>query len=157
MNCGEFLSSLSFFSGSISLSFPISFSPSLLSISKGQMFPAVTVAPHWYSALNLAESRAAVYICFRRPHRNLTRKRARRERGREREPTGPRRIKGSENYEGNGKERTDGGEGGRGADMDVTSSDVPRAFLNSLNAFTPQKKEKKKKERGGGRVGLVSL
>lgn len=31
-----------------------------LSISKGQMFPADTVALHWYSALTLAQSRAAV-------------------------------------------------------------------------------------------------
>lgn len=30
------------------------------SILKGQMFPAVTVALHWYSALNLAKSQAAV-------------------------------------------------------------------------------------------------
>ena len=44
---------------------PSPFSPShsiilSLSISKGQMFPAVTVALHWYSALNLAKSQAAV-------------------------------------------------------------------------------------------------
>lgn len=46
---------------------PSPFSPSLsasillsLSISKGQMFPAVTVALHWYSALNLAKSQATV-------------------------------------------------------------------------------------------------
>lgn len=31
-----------------------------LSISKGQMLPAVTVALHWYSALNLAKRQAAV-------------------------------------------------------------------------------------------------
>ena len=38
-------------------SLPLSYS---LSISKGQMFPAVTVALHWYAALNLAKSHAAV-------------------------------------------------------------------------------------------------
>lgn len=32
-------------------------SPSVL---KGQTFPAVTIVPHWYSAVNLAESRTAV-------------------------------------------------------------------------------------------------
>lgn len=34
--------------------------PLLLSISKGQMFPAVTVALHWHSALNLAKSQGAL-------------------------------------------------------------------------------------------------
>lgn len=51
-----------------------------LSISKGQMLPAVTVAPHWYSALNLAKSKAAVSTCcnqtaiWHRPQKQKARK-----------------------------------------------------------------------------------
>lgn len=51
-----------------------------LSISKGQMLPAVTVALHWYSALNLAKSKAAVSTCcnqtaiWHRPQKQKARK-----------------------------------------------------------------------------------
>lgn len=61
-----------------------------LYISKGQMFPAVTVALHWYSALNLAKSQAAVSASSN--HRAIWH---RAHRGREEKAW---RIKGTEKY-----------------------------------------------------------
>lgn len=105
------------FSSSISLFHPFL----LLSISKGQMFPADTVAPHWYSALTLAQSCAAVSASS--DHTEI------RHGACTEVLEGAWKIKGSENYERNGKERTD-----RKAYMNVTSSDVPRASLTDLTS-----------------------
>lgn len=60
---------------SLPLSYSLSLSPSLFlspSISKGQMFPAVTVVLHWYSALNLAKSQAAVSASSNHTHQSDT-------------------------------------------------------------------------------------
>lgn len=86
-----------FYSDSLSIPLPHTFfSPSVL---KGQTFPAVTTVAHWYSALNLAESRTAVSASS--DHTEI--RHGARHRGRR----GAQRIKGSENCEGNGEERTD--------------------------------------------------
>ncbi len=72
-------------------SHPLSYAFSL-SISKGQMFPAVTVALHWYSALNLAKSQTAVSASSNHTaiwHTEHT----------EREEEKAWRIKGTEKYE----------------------------------------------------------
>lgn len=108
MNCKDFLhlshhrlarfyhvSLLHSFLSSISLFYPFL----LLSVSKGQMFPADTLVPHWYSALTLAQSCAVVSASS--DHTEI------RHGACTEVLEGAWKIKGSENYERNGKERTD--------------------------------------------------